>query len=216
MAGTTEVAESVGERIRRLRRERGMSLAQVVGEDFSRAFLNQVEHGKAQPSTRILRVIAHRLGTRVEYLLEGSDAREQLELEVEKARVEVLLGNYQAALDLLGPSLESHEWPVGSDARVTRAEALIGLGQRAEGLAILAAEEPAIKRNADRSRIRRLQAVRRGRVYRPNNDDLVLLGMWAEREGRIGLALEHYRAARILLTGPARRNRLAAGQSAEA
>jgi transcriptional regulator with XRE-family HTH domain len=209
------MTETVGERIRRLRRERGMSLAQVVGSDFSRAFLNQVEHGKAQPSTRILRVIAQRLGTRVEYLLEGSQARERLELEVEKARVEVLLGNYERALELLDESLRTHEWPVGADARLTQAEALMGAGRREAALAVLAAEEPVVKRNADRSRIRRLQAIRRGRRYRPSNDDLVLLAMWAEREGRLGLALEHYRAARILLTGPARRYKSVGGRPEE-
>ena len=47
-----------------------MSLAKVSGPDFSRAFLHQVEHGQAQPSTRVLRVIAGRLGTEVDYLLE--------------------------------------------------------------------------------------------------------------------------------------------------
>ena len=64
--------DSLGGRIRRLREERGMSLAKVAGGDFSRAFLNQVELGKSQPSTRVLRVIANRLGAPVEYLLEGS------------------------------------------------------------------------------------------------------------------------------------------------
>ena len=64
-------SETLGQRIKRLRKERGMSLAKVVREDFSRAFLNQVELGRAQPSTRVLRVIAGRLGTQVDYLLEG-------------------------------------------------------------------------------------------------------------------------------------------------
>ena len=63
--------ETLGQRIRRLRHDRGMSLAKVSGGDFSRAFLNQVELGRSQPSTRVLRVIAGRLGTEVDYLLEG-------------------------------------------------------------------------------------------------------------------------------------------------
>src|SRR5207253_5194379 len=62
----------MGDRIRQRRMELGMSLAQVAGGDFSRAFLNQVELGKTQPSTRILRVVADRLGAPVEYLLDGS------------------------------------------------------------------------------------------------------------------------------------------------
>ena len=38
--------------------ELGLSLAGVAQTDFSRAFLNQIELGRARPSTRILQVIA--------------------------------------------------------------------------------------------------------------------------------------------------------------
>ena len=70
-----EETESLGQRIRRIRTDRGMSLAKVVRDDFSRAFLNQVEMGKARPSIRLLRVIAERLGTEVEYLRGTVDRR---------------------------------------------------------------------------------------------------------------------------------------------
>ena len=60
------VEETLGRRIRRLRQERGMTLAEVAREDFSRAFLNQFEMGRSQPSTRVLRVIAHRLGAPID------------------------------------------------------------------------------------------------------------------------------------------------------
>ncbi|TMF86759.1 MAG: helix-turn-helix domain-containing protein, partial [Chloroflexi bacterium] len=55
--------ETLGQRIRRIRQDRGLSLAKVVRDDFSRAFLNQVELGKSRPSIRVLRIIAERLGT---------------------------------------------------------------------------------------------------------------------------------------------------------
>src|SRR4029079_1369929 len=87
-----EEKESLGQRIRRIRTDRGMSLASVVGDDFSRAFLNQVEMGKARPSIRVLRIIADRLGTEVEYLLQGREAGIERELAVEKARVLLLQG----------------------------------------------------------------------------------------------------------------------------
>src|SRR5437879_11186106 len=85
-----EETESLGQRIRRIRTDRGMSLAKVVRDDFSRAFLNQVEMGKARPSIRLLRVIAERLGTEVEYLLEGHEAGVERELALEKGRVLLL------------------------------------------------------------------------------------------------------------------------------
>src|SRR5437763_5083002 len=67
--------ETLGQRIRRIRQDRGLSLAKVVRDDFSRAFLNQVELGKSRPSIRVLRIIAERLGTEAEYLLEGQDRK---------------------------------------------------------------------------------------------------------------------------------------------
>src|SRR6266566_2043289 len=63
-----------------------MSLAKVSGGDFSRAFLNQVELGRSQPSTRVLRVIAGRLGTEVDYLLEGRLPNLDRELALERVR----------------------------------------------------------------------------------------------------------------------------------
>ena len=89
--------ETLGQRIRRLRQDRGMSLAKVSGGDFSRAFLNQVELGRSQPSTRVLRVIAGRLGTEVDYLLEGRQPAMERELALEKARVLVARGQARRA-----------------------------------------------------------------------------------------------------------------------
>jgi transcriptional regulator with XRE-family HTH domain len=66
--------DTLGHRIRKVRHERGMSLSQVARDDFTRAFLNQIEMGRSQPSTRVLRVIANRLGTPTDYLLEGPSA----------------------------------------------------------------------------------------------------------------------------------------------
>ena len=101
--------ETLGQRIRRVRQERGMSLARVSGSDFSRAFLNQVEHGHSQPSTRVLRVIAGRLGTEVDYLLEGRLPGLERELAVEKGRVLLARGDARRALAALGRAIDSSE-----------------------------------------------------------------------------------------------------------
>src|SRR2546421_2159881 len=72
--------DQLGARIRHARLKLGLSLAQVAGTDFSRAFLNQVELGRARPSTRNLQIIAERLQRPIEYFLEdpknSSSARE--------------------------------------------------------------------------------------------------------------------------------------------
>src|SRR6202165_5912234 len=116
--------ETLGQRIRRVRQERGMSLAKVSGEDFSRAFLNQVELGRSQPSTLVLRFITGRLGTEVDYLLEGRLPGVERELALEKARVLVARGHARRALAALGAAVESSAWPLGTDARMCQAAAL--------------------------------------------------------------------------------------------
>src|SRR4029077_5442696 len=124
--------ETLGQRIRRLRHDRGMSLAKVSGGDFSRAFLNQVELGRSQPSTRVLRVIAGRLGTEVDYLLEGRLPGVERELALEKARVLVARGNARRALAAVDDAIHAADWPMRTDARLCQAEALRALGRTDE------------------------------------------------------------------------------------
>src|SRR5260370_35770676 len=90
--------ETLGHRIRRLRHERGMSLAKVSGGEFSRAFLNQVELGRSQPSTRVLRVIAGGLGTEVDFLLEGRLPGLDRRLAMGRSRVLVPSNHPRSAL----------------------------------------------------------------------------------------------------------------------
>src|SRR5256885_16989154 len=78
----------LGRRIRQARQELGLSLAAVAGDNFSRAFLNQVELGRAQPSTQNLRIIARRLQRPIEYFLEDpGDSTAALELALAEAEI---------------------------------------------------------------------------------------------------------------------------------
>lgn len=194
--------ETLGQRIRRVRTERGMSLAKVSGADFSRAFLHQVEHGVAQPSTRVLRVIAGRLGTEVDYLLEGRLPGVERELALEKGRVLLARGNARRALLALRPAVESTEWPVGTDARLCQAEALQALGHDDEAQAILAREKELIQAHRDRHRLQRLRSIEKGERFVYGGDAVethLRLADQAQREANSQDALEHYRAARVLL-----------------
>src|SRR3981189_2277471 len=146
--------ETLGQRIRRVRQERGFSLAKVSGPDFSRAFLNQVELGRSQPSTRGPRVIAGRLGTEVDYLLEGRLPGVERELAVEKARVLLARGDARRALAALGSAVDSTEWPLGTDARLCQAEALLILGRRAEAQDILAREKELVTARSAHHRLK--------------------------------------------------------------
>jgi transcriptional regulator with XRE-family HTH domain len=206
--------ETLGQRIRRLRQDRGMSLAKVSGGDFSRAFLNQVELGRSQPSTRVLRVIAGRLGTEIDYLIDGRLPGLERELAVEKARVLLARGHARRALAALGTAVESFEWPLGTDARLCQAAALRMLGRPEEADAILSAEKELIAAHGDSHRLRRLRSLQRGELFAIGEGDLesaaqvhLRLADGAQRAANSHDALEHYRAARILLEVRARARR---------
>src|SRR6476659_9885356 len=190
--------ETLGQRIRRIRVDRGMSLAAVVGDDFSRAFLNQVEMGKARPSIRVLRIIADRLGTEVEYLLQGREAGIERELAVEKARVLLLQGDPRRALLAVRPAVNTYDWPLGTDARLAQAQALIALGRKDEAAPIIARERSTIELHNDHHRRERLRTVERGQEFRFEGDAVETHLRLADRATRAGNnhdELEHYRAA---------------------
>jgi len=183
-----------------------MSLATVSGGDFSRAFLNQVELGRSQPSTRVLRVIAGRLGTEVDYLLEGRLPAMERELALEKSRVLVARGHARRALAALGSVVKSFDWPFGTDSRLCQAEALIMLGRTDEAAEILSAEKSVVTAQRDAHRLQRLRLLQRGGVFAMGNGDVetaahahLRLADKAQRAANSQDALEHYRAARVLL-----------------
>lgn len=58
----------LGQSIRRLRLERGLSQRQLAGRELSRNYISMIESGRAQPAEKTLRLIAHRLGTTADAL----------------------------------------------------------------------------------------------------------------------------------------------------
>ena len=196
-----EGPETLGDRVRRLRRERGLSLARVAGGDFSRAFLSQVELNKSRPSIRVLRVIADRLDAPVDYLLDGSTPTLDREIALEKARVELARGEFRRCLAAIEPALDAEEWPLGVDARLCAGEAMLGLGRSEAGRLLLEQQRDAIASRGDRHRELRLAAILAGASHRLDAKGHADLGVSLLREGRGEAALEHFRAARILLGG---------------
>ena len=61
-------------RIRQARLDRGLSLAQLAGNDLSRAFIHQLEHGQSKPSRDTLQLIARRTGKPIGYFTRGAPA----------------------------------------------------------------------------------------------------------------------------------------------
>ena len=197
-----EQKESLGQRIQRIRKDRGLSLKDVVGDDFSRAFLNQVELGRSRPSIRVLRIIADRLGTEVEYRLQGREAGLDRELALEKGRVLLLQGDARRALLARRPAVGSYDWPLGTDARIAQVQALVALGRKDEAAKIIARERSTIELHNDHERRERLKLAERGEAFHYKDDVVDRHLRLADRAARAGDGadeLEHYRAARVLL-----------------
>ena len=178
-----------------------MSLAKVAGGDFSRAFLNQVELNKSRPSVRVLRVIANRLGAPVDYLLDGTTPSLDREIALEKARIELARGDLRRSLSLLEPALDAKEWPLGVDARLCAGEAMLRLGSADEAIRLLEEQRSAIAARRDQHRLQRLDAILAGGSYRLDGEGHATLGVALLRDGNGEAALEHFRAARILVGG---------------
>lgn len=69
----TRRAETVGERIRRLREERGLSQRELAEPGVSYAYLSRIEAGQRMPSEKALRKLAAKLGVTPLHLEVGRD-----------------------------------------------------------------------------------------------------------------------------------------------
>ena len=62
------VGESIGQRLRRLRLEKGLSQRELAGPGVSYAYVSRIEGGQRRPSLRAIRVLARKLGRSVRRL----------------------------------------------------------------------------------------------------------------------------------------------------
>lgn len=84
--------EQLGERIKRVRKERKMTLADVAGDKLTKGMLSLIENGKANPSMESLQYIASQLGIPSSDLMQ-SESQESLREKLLKA--ERLLTEYK-------------------------------------------------------------------------------------------------------------------------
>ena len=120
--------ETIGERLLRLRREKGLSQLKLAGPGVSTAHISRIESGSRQPSVKAIRLLARELGVSPEYLETGSDihAFESLELQLTEAEVQVRLGDdldtaFRTLVDVHEAAGRTGETALGS-------RALVGLG----------------------------------------------------------------------------------------
>ncbi|MBG9453046.1 DNA-binding protein [Lysinibacillus sphaericus] len=102
---------SLGTRIRKLRKEQKLTLEALAGDRLTKGMLSQIENDKAKPSMESLDYIAERLGVKASELLEQvtpSSIRQLLE-QVEILFAELKLGNtdhVQQIVEMIKPYIE--------------------------------------------------------------------------------------------------------------
>jgi transcriptional regulator with XRE-family HTH domain len=101
--------ETIGERLRRLRVERGLSQRQLSTDRAGYAYISRIEAGTRNPSVKVLRELADKLGVNAHYLETGE---QDLEWVLEPIS-EILLG-------VVARAAVAHEkenaWPEYGDA----------------------------------------------------------------------------------------------------
>jgi transcriptional regulator with XRE-family HTH domain len=119
--------ETIGQRLKRLRLERGLSQRELAAPGVSYAYISRIEAGTRQPSVKALRRLAAKLGITAEYLETGSHLgpEEERELLLSDLELAVRLGGSQDVeaplVALVEESLEAGDRTAAMRARVALA-----------------------------------------------------------------------------------------------
>jgi transcriptional regulator with XRE-family HTH domain len=122
--------EDVGARVRRLRRERGLTQQDIASDGVSASYLSLIEAGRRTPTDRALRAIADRLGITVAALLDGVDDDTRLDLELDLGNAKLLLeeGAADRAVEAFRELVDAADARTAAEARRGLARALEAAG----------------------------------------------------------------------------------------
>jgi transcriptional regulator with XRE-family HTH domain len=124
---TPAAGETIGQRLRRLRLERGLSQRELAAPGVSYAYISRIEAGTRQPSVKALRKLAGKLGVSADYLETGSelDPAEARELRLADLELAIRLGEADGAeksvLELLAEATAAADGSCAFRARVAAA-----------------------------------------------------------------------------------------------
>jgi transcriptional regulator with XRE-family HTH domain len=133
--------ENVGERLKRLRLERGLSQRELATPGVSYAYISRIEAGTRQPSVKALRKLARRLDVSPEYLETGRDIDDagERELNIVDAELALRLGDAATAearlRELFETAVEAGDRPHAARARIALALAAHERGDHAAAVA---------------------------------------------------------------------------------
>lgn len=123
--------ETIGQRLRRLRLERGLSQRELSGPGVSYAYISRIEAGERRPSVKALRVLALNLGVSADYLETGSDIRadEERELRLADAELELRLAEDKRELAEKLEAILDEAQRAGDIPSAARARLALGLAE---------------------------------------------------------------------------------------
>ena len=141
MSGDSAV-ETVGERLRRLRRAKALSQRELASPGVSYAYISRIEAGARTPSVKALRVLAKKLGVSVDYLETGRDLPEahERELRLADAELRLRLGDDAAQVERELQEILTEASEAGDLAAESRALLALGLVASQAGRALEAVE----------------------------------------------------------------------------
>ncbi|HET7760368.1 MAG TPA: helix-turn-helix transcriptional regulator [Gaiellaceae bacterium] len=127
--------ETIGQRLRRLRHERGMSQRELSSPGVSYAYISRIEAGARRPSVKALRMLAKKLGVSADYLETGSEIRDvdERELQIADAELELRLAEATDDAEAKLERLKEEALAAGDAVAASRANIALGLAAAANG-----------------------------------------------------------------------------------
>jgi transcriptional regulator with XRE-family HTH domain len=83
----------VGQRIKTVRRQRGLSQAQLAHPELSDSYVSLIESGKRTPTPAVLELLAEKLDCSLTYLINGVTAEQMQEIELALSYAQMALDN---------------------------------------------------------------------------------------------------------------------------
>jgi tetratricopeptide (TPR) repeat protein len=136
-------AESIGERLKRLRLDRALSQRDLSAPGVSYAYISRIEAGARTPSVKALRMLARKLGVSVEFLETGRDLRDvdERELRLADAELELRLSTDAAAAEAKLGEILAEASAAGDQPSARRARIALGLAAAQRGNHLDAVEQ---------------------------------------------------------------------------
>ncbi|HSD76220.1 MAG TPA: helix-turn-helix domain-containing protein [Solirubrobacteraceae bacterium] len=128
-------AETIGQRLRRLRHERGLSQRELASPGVSYAYISRIEAGARRPSVKALRMLARKLGVSADYLETGSEIRDtdERELRIADAELELRLAEDTGTAEATLRGLRDDAVAAGDTVAAARATIALGLAAAVAG-----------------------------------------------------------------------------------